>query len=251
MVVKGVFFDLGGTLLIYGDMSAAWSDWFTQFYLCLKSYGLALSEESFAHSCDRFFSREEPTGPEDGLTIFERRIRALCAQLELSIEVAEIRHTANTIVNAWQKHLFLDPECTPVLEVLQRHKTLGLISNFDHPPHVRAVVRDLGLEKFFTAVVISGDVGIKKPDPRIYHLALERTGLQSDEVIYVGDTEEDVVGSILAGITPVLIQREPGKAELQSLDFRTDSSTLTPSTTADMADVRRIGSLPELIDIIE
>jgi FMN phosphatase YigB (HAD superfamily) len=50
--------------------------------------------------------------------------------------------------------------------------------------------------RFFTAIVISGEVGIRKPDPRIFHLALQRTGLQPEEVVYVGDTEEDIAGAL-------------------------------------------------------
>jgi putative hydrolase of the HAD superfamily len=252
MIIKGVFFDLYGTLLIHGNMSAAWSDWLAEFYVCLKRYGLSIPEETFAERCDRFFSQKEPPKQEDDLTIFERRIQALCSELELGMKVAEIKHTATTIANAWQKYLSLDPECHPVLEALQQHKVLGLISNFDHPPHVRAVVRELGLEKFFTAVVISGDVGIKKPDPRIFQLVLQKTGLQPEEAVYVGDTEEDIIGSLSAGIAPILIQRDRSNQSGYALDFRTDyRPTQTQTRAKNMAGIRTITSLPELINILE
>ena len=168
MSIKGVFFDLFGTLLIYGDMSTAWYDWLSEFYICLKRHGLSITKETFAEHCDRFFDKEEPPKREDGLTIFERRIQALCSTLDVSMMVVEIKRTANAIFNAYIKHVFIDPDCYPVLETLQPHKTLGLISNFDHPPYVQTLVNELGLEKFFEVVVISGDIGIRKPDPGIF-----------------------------------------------------------------------------------
>jgi len=252
MIIKGVFFDLYGTLLIYDDRSDAWSDFLSEFYVCLQNHGLSIPKETFNRRCERFFDKDEPPRREDGLTIFERRIQALCSELEINIGVLEIKHIATTIVNAIQQRHYLDPDCYPVLEALWQHKILALISNFDHPPHVHALVGQLGLEKFFTTVVVSGDVGIKKPDLGIFHLALQRTGLQPEEVVYVGDTKEDVTGSLSAGIIPVLIQREKSVQDDSVLDFRTSySSRQTQPNMLNMVDIRKITSLRELIKIIE
>jgi len=245
MSIKGVFFDLMGTLMIYGDMSAEWADFLSEYYICLKRHGLSIPKEAFAERYDRFRAKEEPPEREDGLTIFERHIQAFCADLEVSASVEAIKRIATTILtNALQKHISLDPDCHPVLEALQQHKTLGLISNFDHPPYVNALVRELGLEKFFAAVVVSGDVGIRKPDPRIFHLALQRTGLQPKEVVYVGDAEEDIIGSLAAGIVPILIKR--------ARSDRT-GSPLVPAqpNTRSLVGVRTIDSLPQLMDILK
>jgi len=254
MTIKGVFFDLVGTLLIYSDMSAARSDFLSEFYICLKRHGLSIPKESFAEHCDRFFfGREEPPEREDGLTICERRIQALCSELEVSLNVAEIKHIATTIVNAWQKHIFLDPDFHAVLQALWPRKILGLISNFDHPPHVHALVSELGLEEFFAAVVVSGDVGIKKPDPRIFHLALQITGLQPEEVVHVGDAEQDVLGARAAGILPILLQRDLADNIGVLSDFRADVDQETlhsPVEANTLTGVVTINSLPELIKIL-
>ena len=252
MSINGVFFDLYGTLLIYSGMSTVWSDFLSEFYRCLQNHGLSISIENFARRCESFFDKEEPPERKDGLTIFERRIQAFCIDLEASIEVADIKHIATTIVNAVQQHHYLDPDCYPVMEALRQHKILALISNFDHPPHVHALITKLGLEEFFTAVVVSGEVGIKKPEPGIFHLALQRTGLQPEEVVYVGDTEEDITGSLSAGIVPILIQRDRFKTVLHSDDFRTNHpSTQTKLNVTNMARLRTITGLPELLDILE
>ena len=208
MTINGIFFDLYGTLLVYGNMDAAWSDWLNAFYGRLKSHGLTCSIESFAKSCDRFFGKSEPTPRQHNMTVFEQRIQNLCADLKLNLTSEDITEIANKIASAWQKHIPLDAEARHVLQTLHRSKKLALISNFDHPPHVRSVLSELGLTQFFDSVVISAEVGVKKPDPRIFDSALEQTGMQPAEVVYVGDTEDDTEAARAAGIAPILIQRE-------------------------------------------
>ena len=123
-----------------------------------------------------------------------------------------------------------------MLQTLHRSKKLALISNFDHPPHVHAVLSELGLIHFFDSVVISAEVGVKKPDPRIFDSALEQTGMKPEEVVYVGDTEDDTEAARAAGIVPILIQREiegnafdfsVNKDSSAEKEFRLDVRTIT------------------------
>jgi putative hydrolase of the HAD superfamily len=248
MDTRGVFFDLYGTLLLYGDMKAAWSDWLSEFFACLQRHGLSLSEEQFAKQCDRFFGKDQPTS-QDGLTVFERRILALCCDLSLSLAPEDIRHIANHIANAWQGHVSLDPHSIPTLQSLREHKTLALISNFDHPPHVRRVISAFRLDDFFEVIVISGEIGIKKPDPEIFRLALEKTGLGPEEVVYVGDTEEDVAGARAAAIRPISIRRELAEDDGNAFDFTVEETNRRAGEDANsQPSVRTIASLLELTE---
>ena len=201
MTINGIFFDLYGTLLVYENMDVAWADWLKTLHAQLRSRGFTLSIESLAKACDQFFSKSEPTPRQLNLTVFEQRIQNLCFDLKLNPTSEDIKEIANKVVNAWQKHISLDPEAHPVLHTLQQHsKKLALVSNFDHPPHAHSVLSKHGLTPYFDSVVISGEVGIKKPDPRIFDTAFEQTGMKPEEVIYVGDTEDDVKAARAAGI---------------------------------------------------
>jgi putative hydrolase of the HAD superfamily len=250
MEIKGVFFDIYGTLLTYGDMSAAWADWLSAFYECLKGYGLKMSKESFSLHCYEFFGKPEPSSQNDSMTIFERRIQALCEDLGLELRRQEIQMTATTAANAWQRHISLDPEAIPVLKALKKtKKVLAIISNFDHPPHIYSLLSELGLRKFFSVIVISGEVGFKKPNPQIFSLTLKQTGLRENEVIYVGDTLEDAKGAHTAGICPILIQRNRPNENRINLDFRSnqqvpDSESESPSI---IGSTRTISKLSELM----
>jgi HAD superfamily hydrolase (TIGR01509 family) len=58
-----------------------------------------------------------------------------------------------------------------------------------------------GLAPLFRAVVISGEVGIAKPDPRFFQLAIRALGLGADEVLVVGDVPvTDIRGARAAGM---------------------------------------------------
>ena len=149
---------------------------------------------------------------------------------------------ANKVANAWQAHISLDPETHHVLHTLHHSKKLALVSNFDHPPHVHSVLNTLGLTPHFDSVVISAEVGIKKPDPRIFDSALEQTRMKPEEVIYVGDTEDDIIAARAAGLVPILIQR---KNEGNAFDFSVNTHNLEQEEFA--PDVRKITKLSELL----
>lgn len=62
---------------------------------------------------------------------------------------------------------------------------MGVISNADL--RLDAQLRFLGLRQFFRWVICSEEVGVEKPDERIFSLALEACGVEPEEVVYVGD----------------------------------------------------------------
>lgn len=88
---------------------------------------------------------------------------------------------------------------------------LGIISNADGMMGTRLAQLKLcqvgpGIGVDIECVVDSGNVGIMKPDPRIFQAAIDLLGLESDQVWYVGDMPAiDVVGARRAGIRPYLM----------------------------------------------
>jgi HAD superfamily hydrolase (TIGR01549 family) len=83
-------------------------------------------------------------------------------------------------------------------------RRLAVVSNSDGT--VRRVLERLGLARHFTAILDSAEEGIEKPDPRLFRLALERTGGSPEEAVHVGDLYHvDVVGARGAGVRAVLL----------------------------------------------
>ena len=81
----------------------------------------------------------------------------------------------------------------------------GVISNISYDPSVVAErINRLLPENTFEFIITSSNFMFRKPNKRIFDLALEKAGLQPDEVWYIGDQYEcDVKGSLHAGLLPV------------------------------------------------
>jgi putative hydrolase of the HAD superfamily len=89
-------------------------------------------------------------------------------------------------------------------ELRRRGYRLGVISNADG--RVDGLLESVGLRSFFEMVIDSHQVGIEKPDPRIFAIGAERMGVLPSEAAYVGDIYEiDVRGARAAGMRPILI----------------------------------------------
>jgi HAD superfamily hydrolase (TIGR01549 family) len=249
-VIRGVFLDLYDTLIVTSETTA--SDWLDEFHTCLQSYGLSMSKEVFAERCRGFFSKAEPQKRNDGLTVYERRIKTLSTELGLEIDPEGLKRTAASTVEAANRNCYLDPECHTVLNTLrQKQKTLALISNFDHSPNIRAILYKMDLGKYFSTVIVSEQVGIKKPDPGIFLLALRETGLKPEEVVHVGDNmTDDIAGAVSAGITPVLIRRNlSGQNNMSSVlnDYPAGQDSFGSSIPMVIKTIRR---LIELVDVV-
>jgi FMN phosphatase YigB (HAD superfamily) len=94
-------------------------------------------------------------------------------------------------------------------------------------------------------------VGLKKPDPAIFSIALDATELEPGEVIYVGDTDDDIDGARAAGVCPVLIQRNREDDSPVALDFQAYTQNgQEPSYVKTYEDVKTISELAELLDIV-
>jgi putative hydrolase of the HAD superfamily len=76
----------------------------------------------------------------------------------------------------------------------------GLVSN---SWGTRRYPREL-LGELFDGVVISGEVGLHKPDPEIFHMGAERIGVPVEECVFVDDLRENCDGAAAVGMTPIL-----------------------------------------------
>lgn len=103
------------------------------------------------------------------------------------------------------------------LEALrERGYRLGVVSNSNG--HVRRLLARAGLAALFEVIVDSAEVGIEKPDPRIFFLATELLGVEPARCVYVGDIYEiDVVGARKAGLRPILIGSCPAPEPVERI----------------------------------
>lgn len=246
--IKGVFFDLHGTLLLSSDLSKAWADWLTAFHAGMTNAGLTILKQEFKTYLENFFKSPEPESQNAELSIFERRIKDLSNRLGLKLSNRDIHQITSTIIGAWHKDMILDPEAHPVLQALKPKYKMCLITNWEHPPRIYSLLSELNLPRYFNEVLISAEVGVAKPDPEIFRIALDRTGLQPREVAYVGDSPIDVEGSLSAGVHPILIQRD---VSIRNWDYEPSTWSKSPANKwiSKIEGVKMITRLTELLEM--
>jgi len=124
------------------------------------------------------------------------------------------------------------PDAEPTLQLLNKTYRLGLLTN-GAPGIQRPKIEGSGLGHYFDVTIISGEIGIGKPDPRIFRHTIDRLNVTADEAVMVGDSlERDIIGAQQADIRPIWITR----AEM-----------LLPN---DAVPVDKITSLVELADLL-
>ena len=108
----------------------------------------------------------------------------------------------NFIAKVWSYNI-LKEETLEVLEKLKERYKLALLSNGSSTVQHNKIDH-VGIEKYFDVVVVSGDVGIHKPDPKLFEYTLEKLNVRADEAMMIGDVfSTDILGAVRAGIKTV------------------------------------------------
>jgi HAD superfamily hydrolase (TIGR01549 family) len=104
----------------------------------------------------------------------------------------------------------LFPDSRPILERLKRRGVpMGIISNYG--THLLDLLPKLEIFDYFDFIIVSAIVGVAKPHPRIFEIAVEEAGVPPEQLLYVGDNVgDDIEGAMRVGIDAVLINR-PGR----------------------------------------
>jgi putative hydrolase of the HAD superfamily len=136
------------------------------------------------------------------------------------------------------------PDVEPVLKEMRKTFRLALLTN-GAPDLQREKLAGSGLEPYFDAVVVSGEVGVGKPDPRLFALALDRLEVLPGEAVMVGNSlRSDIAGAQGAGIRAIWVNRE-GKAiggevvpdaQIESLDELERALTALARVQSDRGD---------------
>ena len=209
--VKGILFDLGNTLLDFGrvDILRLFKDGARQAYSYLKELDQPLPPFRKFHQRQLWAIRwrylvTKLTGREFNSLDVLRGASQSMGQSLTHDEVLELSWR-------WYRPLAdcaeVEEGLSDLLEGFRREGLrLGMVSNTFVPGEVLdRHLRQVGLLEHFETRIYSCDVSYRKPDKRIFEIALERVGVAAGEAIFVGDSlKADVVGAERAGMISVL-----------------------------------------------
>jgi putative hydrolase of the HAD superfamily len=143
----------------------------------------------------------------DRFRILLRRLEVADGPMAEAILQAGIREQMRQLRLAME----FPEENRAALDTLGSQHRLAVLSNFDNGPTVEAALTDFGIHDRFETIVVSADVGWRKPHPEIFRETLRRMGLGAHQAIFVGDTPEaDVVGPQGVGMDVIWIDRGNG-----------------------------------------
>ena len=205
MTYQAIFFDADDTLFDYPRAER------TALEACLFEFGVGVGAETVLasyrrHNLDvwRAFER----GETDQIRLRVDRFRRLADELDLpDLPVGRVS-TYYLEALSGQPHLL--PGALDVIEALAARFPLALITNGIASVQRRRFAAS-PITRFFKSVVISEEIGIAKPDPRIFEPALREVGVAAADVLFVGDSvTSDMAAARNAGMDFVWLN--PGGA---------------------------------------
>lgn len=106
-----------------------------------------------------------------------------------------------------ENHLTLDDGFIPFAEKFAGQYEFVLLSN-DVSEWSAYITEFHGLDKYFRYKIVSGDVKCRKPDRKIYEIALERIGKKPEECLFIDNTGKNLLVAQELGIVPVMFDRD-------------------------------------------
>lgn len=188
-MIKGYIFDYGGTLDTEG------CHWGKMLWHAYQHQAVPVSEQQFR---DAYVYAERTLGRNPIIQSSYNFHTTLSIKIRLEMEhlcvnrawdadepMFKEKHEA-VLEELYSKVKQITNHSRKVLEKLHVTYPMVLVSNFYG--NIQVVLQEFGLDHIFQDVVESAVVGIRKPDPRIFSLGVEKLGLKPDEVMVVGDS---------------------------------------------------------------
>ena len=191
--LKGIIFDYGGTLDTCGQ------HWGKKLWHAYERQHVPVSEQQFRDAYvygERTLGRNPIIKPDYTFhrtlaTKIRLEMEHLCTQgaWDASEEEFKQKHQA-VLEDVYAEVLATTAHSAEVLTQLSERFPMVLVSNFYG--NIECVLQEFGLRKFFPRIVESAVVGIRKPDPRIFELGVEKLRRSSDvETLRSSDVEKD------------------------------------------------------------
>lgn len=204
--IKAIAFDFGGTL------DSPFMHWMTLYIqLYTEDLHLPLTAESFRNSyvhAEREMERLQLVKP--GHSLLETQLFKTHLQFAHLIEQGILADTqenhellplkaAQLVTDFSTRYVKL---AQPVLAALSRRYSLLLVSNYYG--NIAKIATDLDIAPYFISITDSTVEGIRKPDPALWKLAIDRAGYRCGEVLVVGDSmKNDILPALSLGCQAV------------------------------------------------
>lgn len=205
--IEAVIFDFIGTLTDLVSYSLEKSE--EKLFRSLKEAGYTMSRKRFfdaygkAHQKYRKIRYEKLVEITNAVWISEA-LNLL--GYSVTPEDRKIKTAVDVFFEDYVIGLKLRPTAKFTLRKLSGSYKLGLVSNFTYSPTIYAALRKLRINEHFNAVIVSEEIGWRKPSRKIFLEALSRLQVEVGRAVFVGDTPlEDISGASQLGMKTIFI----------------------------------------------
>lgn len=225
MKIDGILFDINGTLIdIHTD------EHYEEIYRSLGNFlsyqGIAIDRWALRDEYFSIMSEQKKASGEahpefDVVEVwreFLRRRSDLTRAMPRRIRESMPLFMAEMFRSMSLFRLQLYPDVRATLDWLSERFKLAALSDAQSAwalPEIRAV----GIDHYFSPIVVSGDLGFRKPDKRIFELALKAMGLSPGNVVLVGnDMYRDIYGAREYGMKTVFFSSNQGRKSMEAVE---------------------------------
>ncbi len=205
--IKGIIFDYGGTIDSNGK------HWAEVLWDSYQDQKIPVTKEQFREAYvygERYLATNPVVKPEDNFFDLLRKktklqIDYLIAK-EFLTQPDKSEDFSLAISNqcyTFVRNIISEEKC--ILDILHKTYPVVLVSNFYG--NIRAVIEDFELTEYFGEIIESAVVGVRKPDPAIFALGVEKIGLPAEKIVVIGDSySKDIVPAISIGCQTIWLK---------------------------------------------
>lgn len=248
-MITTLLFDLGGTLHSVKRAEGDDIRFAERLIRRLSDYGIVLQTtpealaaslyengEAYKHRGERDLTELDQAAIWNDYYLKEFRIGR--ERLQPIAEELSFLYDYERVRNLRKPHL-----CETIRALSAAGIRMGIVSNIISTSLVPHILNEYGISEYMDCIVMSSETGIRKPDPRIFEIALQRMGVTAEETGYVGDTiSRDVLGARNAHLGLVIRINNP------SIAHRDAAFTGPDAPQADYV-IEELNELPEILRV--
>jgi len=224
MIIKAILFDVNGTLIDI-DTDEANEEIYRGISHVLTYQGISMHRWEVRDEYYRIMEAQRKASqekyPEFNVVDLFRQLLNRRPSAPRTIALGKLEWLPVFLAEAYRglsrNRLQLYPGVLDVLNDLRRRYKLAAISDAQSTwclPEMRAV----GIDGYFAPIIVSGDFGYRKPDPRLFAAALTALRVAPENVLFVGnDMLRDVYGAGQLGIKTVFFSSNQGRKQAEGV----------------------------------
>ena len=204
--IKGIIFDYGGTIDTDG---IHWGELIGEEYdKAGIGIGRELYREAYVHG-ERSLAKSPIIEPTDTFhTLLKKKITLQFEYLlQQDSQLRLTQEQADKIADACYARVNEALALTRgIVQKLAERYPMVLVTNFYG--NMPVVLEEFGLTKYFNSIIESSVVGLRKPDPALFHLGVKALGVETDEIVVIGDSyRKDIYPSSTLGCRTVWLKK--------------------------------------------